>query len=131
MAEYPAPARRPATDRTQSFSPLFSWMTSTAPLELAAWAHAACSWLLGPGQVIGWVGSALAIPGGCGGLSWRCRAASAKGVEASSDCLAAGRDERGRGRRRQTEQAKPSHRFASGEQTVDVIGRDLLGEVAL
>ena len=39
-AEYPAPARRPATDRTQSFNPLFSWMTSTPPLELAAWAHA-------------------------------------------------------------------------------------------
>ena len=53
MAEYPAPARRPATDRTQSFSPLFSWMTSTPPLELAAWDHAACSWLVGPGQVIG------------------------------------------------------------------------------
>ena len=43
IAEYPAPARRPATDRTQSFNPLFSWMTSTPPRESAAWAHAAWS----------------------------------------------------------------------------------------
>jgi hypothetical protein len=41
-------------------------MTSTPPLQLAAWDHAACSWLVGPGQVIGWVGSVWAIPGGCG-----------------------------------------------------------------
>ncbi|BBZ39686.1 hypothetical protein MCNS_27490 [Mycobacterium conspicuum] len=69
IAEYPAPASRPATDRTQSFRPLFSWITSTAPLELAVCDHAACSWPLGPGQLIGWVGSRWAIPGGCGGPS--------------------------------------------------------------
>src|ERR1700721_670160 len=58
------PANRPATDRTQSLSPLFSWMTSTPPRALGASAHAACRPPWGPAQVIGVVLSAVAIPGG-------------------------------------------------------------------
>src|SRR6267154_3032570 len=58
------PANRPATDRTQSLRPLFSWMTSTAPRALGASAHAASSSPCGPAQVIGLVVSAVSIPGG-------------------------------------------------------------------
>ncbi len=59
------PANRPATDRTQSLRPLFSWMTSTPPRAFGASAHAACSSPCGPAQVIGVVGSACSpIPGG-------------------------------------------------------------------
>src|ERR1700742_998695 len=58
------PAKRPATDRTQSLSPLFSWMISTPPRAFGASAHAACSSPCGPAQVIGAVGSALSVPGG-------------------------------------------------------------------
>src|SRR2546423_14303555 len=61
------PANRPATDRTQSLRPLFSWMTRMPPLAFGASAHAACSWPCGPGQVIGLVGSAFADPGGSEG----------------------------------------------------------------
>jgi hypothetical protein len=43
----------------------------------------------------------------------------------------AGRDERGRGRGTHTEQGQPPHGFASGQQAVDVVGGDLLGDVAL
>ena len=43
------PANRPATDRTQSLRPLFSWMTSTPPRAFGASAHAACSSPCGPG----------------------------------------------------------------------------------
>ena len=60
-AEYPMPANRPATERTQSVRPLFSWMTSTAPLGAAACAQAACSSPLGPAQVIGVVSTAFSI----------------------------------------------------------------------
>ena len=58
------PANRPATERTQSLRPLFSWMTSTPPRAFGASAHAACSSPCGPAQVIGVVGSALSVPGG-------------------------------------------------------------------
>src|SRR3954447_5711862 len=58
------PANRPATERTQSLSPLFSWMTSTPPRAFGACAHAACSSPRGPAQVIGAVGSAVPVPGG-------------------------------------------------------------------
>src|SRR5258708_37108448 len=58
------PANRPATDRTQSLRPLFSWMTSTPPRALGAPAHAACRSPCGPGQVIPVVVSAVPIPGG-------------------------------------------------------------------
>src|ERR1700742_3311551 len=58
------PANRPATDRTQSLRPLFSWMTRMPPRAFGASAHAACSSPCGPAQVIGVVGSALADPGG-------------------------------------------------------------------
>ena len=58
------PANRPATERTQSLSPLFSWITSTPPRASGASAHAACSSPCGPAQVIGAVGRALSDPGG-------------------------------------------------------------------
>src|ERR1700748_1522454 len=58
------PANRPATERTQSVRPLFSWMTRMPPFAFGASAHAACSWPWGPAQVIGAVGSAFADPGG-------------------------------------------------------------------
>ncbi|MDT5016702.1 MAG: hypothetical protein QOD39_2862 [Mycobacterium sp.] len=62
------PANLPATDRTQSFSPLFSWITSTPPRALGASAHAACSSPSGPAQVIGFVSTVFSEPGG-GALS--------------------------------------------------------------
>ena len=40
------PANRPATDRTQSLRPLFSWMTSTPPRAFGASAHAALQFAL-------------------------------------------------------------------------------------
>ena len=43
------PANRPATPRTQSLRPLFSWMTRTAPFGFCATAHAPCSSPLRPG----------------------------------------------------------------------------------
>src|SRR6185312_181000 len=58
------PANRPATDRTQSLRPLFSWMTKMPPRAFGASAHAACSSPCGPAHVIGVVGSAAADPGG-------------------------------------------------------------------
>src|SRR6185437_4289280 len=58
------PANRPATDRTQSLRPLFSWMTRMPPLAFGASAHAACSSPFGAAQVIGLVGSAFPDPGG-------------------------------------------------------------------
>src|ERR1700752_1774244 len=58
------PANRPATDRTQSLRPLFSWMTKMPPRAFGASAQAACSSPCGPAQVVGVVGSALADPGG-------------------------------------------------------------------
>src|SRR4051794_33014547 len=58
------PAKRPATDRAQSLRPLFSWMTSTAPLGVAAGAHAACSSPRGPAHVIGVVSTVFSTPGG-------------------------------------------------------------------
>src|ERR1700712_1591922 len=58
------PPSRPATVRTQSVSPLFSWITSTAPLGAPAAAQAACSSPRGPGQVIGVVSMAFSMPGG-------------------------------------------------------------------
>ena len=63
-AEYPTPASRPATDRTQSLSPLFSWITSTAPRGVAAGAQLPSSSPRGPVQLAGVVGRAAAIPGG-------------------------------------------------------------------
>ena len=39
-AEYPVPPKRPTTERTQSVSPLFSWITSTPPRGSAAAAQA-------------------------------------------------------------------------------------------
>src|SRR6476661_7829366 len=62
------PANRPATERTQSLRPLFSWMTSTPPRAFGASAHAAASSPCGPAQVIGAVGNAVSDPGG-GGLA--------------------------------------------------------------
>ena len=58
------PANRPATERTQSLSPLFSWMTSTAPFAPVAGAQAPCSSPPGPAQVIGSVATAPSEPGG-------------------------------------------------------------------
>src|SRR4029450_10525971 len=58
------PANRPATDRTQSLRPLFSWMTRMPPRAFGASAQAACSSPCGPAHVIGEVGNAFAIPGG-------------------------------------------------------------------
>src|SRR5258705_11696436 len=58
------PAKRPGKDRTQSLSPLFSWMIGTPPRAFGASAHAACSSPCGPAQVIGAVGSAFSVPGG-------------------------------------------------------------------
>src|SRR3954451_16036630 len=57
------PARRPATVRTQSLRPLFSWVTRTAPLGVGASAQLPLSSPRGPGQVISVVGNAVAIPG--------------------------------------------------------------------
>src|SRR5690348_10106734 len=62
------PANRPATERTQSLRPLFSWITSTPPLALGASAHAACSSPAGPAHVIGAVATMFSLPGG-GALS--------------------------------------------------------------
>ena len=58
------PANRPATERTQSLSPLFSWMTSTAPFGLCAGAHAPCSSPCGPAHVIGSEATVFSEPGG-------------------------------------------------------------------
>src|SRR5690349_14135135 len=63
-AEYPMPAKRPATERTQSLSPLFSWITKTPPRGCGAAAQAPWSWPDGPAQVTGAVGNAVAEPGG-------------------------------------------------------------------
>src|SRR4051794_633507 len=60
------PANRPATERTQSLRPLFSWMTSRPPRALAASAHAPASSPCGPDQVTGAVGNAVSDPGACG-----------------------------------------------------------------
>ena len=67
------PANRPATDRTQSLRPLFSWMTSTPPRAFGASAHAACSSPCGPAQVIGVVVSALSDPRRCARSRWQLR----------------------------------------------------------
>ena len=52
-AQKPTAAKRPATWRMWSFSPRFSWMTSTPPLAcLPAEAQAPISVPFGPGHVI-------------------------------------------------------------------------------
>ena len=61
-AEYPMPANRPASERTQSLRPLFSWITSTPPLAFGASAHAACSSPAGPAHVIGAVSTVFSLP---------------------------------------------------------------------
>src|SRR3954462_4408066 len=60
------PANRPATERTQSLRPLFSWMTSTPPRAFCASTHAPASSPCGPAQVTGAVGNAASDPGACG-----------------------------------------------------------------
>ena len=127
------PANRPATDRTQSLRPLFSWMTSTPPRAFGASAHAAWSSPCGPAQVIGVVVSAcvhprrLALDGGSPGGGHR----RVRGGLAVLVAFAAGGDQGGGRRRAYPEQRQPAQGFASGQQAVNVIGGNFFGDIAL
>ena len=111
------PANRPATDRTQSLRPLFSWMTSTPPRAFGASAHAACSSPCGPGpgDRLWWaalfVRSAAAAALDGGGA-----AGGHRGFGGGLLVLAARGDQRGGRGGAHAQQREPAQGFASGQQ---------------
>ena len=136
-AEYPMPAKRPATERTQSLRPLFSWMTSTAPFGcLRRRPTRACSSPAGPAQVIGSVGDGVlrsgrrrALGRGAGRTvgarvgRWPRFARLRSSPHAAISAVAAAAPT--------PISASRAQRLPSGQQAVDVVGGDLLGDVAL
>ena len=130
------PANRPATDRTQSLRPLFSWMTSTPPRGFGASAHAACSSPLrsGPGDRRGRQRPCPIPAVGClaaGALEVAVPVRRGRRFGRGLLLLAAGGDQRGCRRGAHPQQCQPAQRLASGQQAVDMVGGDFFGDVAL
>ena len=127
------PANRPATERTQSVRPLFSWMTSTPPRGVRRLRPRRLQFALrpGPGDRRRWR-SAFSMPGGgalavAGALdvtgAFDVPVLLVASLHAAISAVAAAVLD--------PEQRQPAQGLASGQQAVDVIGGDFFGDVAL
>jgi hypothetical protein len=128
-AEKPLAAKRPATLRMWSVRPRFSWMTSTPPFSrVAASAHAPIRTPFGPGNVIG------SVAAGAHAVTrrspWRWPWSRPRG---SSRACARPPPRRSSPspRSRSRRAARPPHRLPAGDDPVDVVLRDLFGQVPL